>query len=172
MLIIFCASKNARKPAVPPLDSVSGQIEKGLKESKAYELALQQAATASRAAQKRKGYCETRAGNNLKLEETGWFLRNAPQLPKIGELAESESRTGRRYRRKSLLPIRLYTQNDAPSFLRSKRAKAPIWSSSKRKRTISRNKRWPRAASGRWLNLWRAQSQSQDQSSIRLSRRE
>ncbi len=40
---------------------------------------------------KEKDIAKLAQANDLKLEETGWFLRNAPQLPKIGDLAEMKA---------------------------------------------------------------------------------
>ena len=49
--------------------------------------------------------------NSLKLEETGWFLRNAPQLPKVGEL--SELRSGEiELSAERPFPDKIYTQKD------------------------------------------------------------
>jgi peptidyl-prolyl cis-trans isomerase D len=80
--------KQRIEPAIPPLENARGQIEKGLKESKAYEMALQKGNSLIEQLRKEKDIAKLAQANDLKLEETGWFLRNAPQLPKIGELAE------------------------------------------------------------------------------------
>ena len=46
-----------------------------------------------------------------KLEDTGWFLRNAPQLPKVGEL--SELRSGEiELSAERPFPDKIYTQKD------------------------------------------------------------
>ncbi len=50
--------------------------------------------------------------NSVKLEETGWFARSAPQLPKIGELAEIKGGPLTLSEQKPF-PDRLYTQKDA-----------------------------------------------------------
>ena len=83
--------KQRKEPAVPPLDSVSAQIEKGLRESKAYEMALQRGNSLLDQLKKEKDIAKLAQANNLKLDETGWFLRSAPQLPKIGDLAEMKA---------------------------------------------------------------------------------
>ena len=83
--------KQRQEPAVPPLDTVRPNIEKGLKESKAYELVVQKANGFLDQLKKEKNLAKLAAQNGLKLEETGWFLRTAPQLPKIGELPELRS---------------------------------------------------------------------------------
>ncbi len=104
--------KQRREPAVPPLESVSGQIEKGLRESKAYELALQDGNKLLAQLKKEKDIAKVAQANHLKLEETGWFLRSAPQLPKIGELAEMKAGPVALSEQKPF-PERLYTQKDA-----------------------------------------------------------
>jgi len=83
--------KQRKEPAVPPLETVRPNIEKGLKESKAYEIVVQKANGLLDQLKKEKDLVKLAAQNGLKVEETGWFLRNAPQLPKIGELPELRS---------------------------------------------------------------------------------
>jgi hypothetical protein len=103
--------KQRKEPTVPPLDSVRERIEKGLKESKGYEAALQKGNTLLEQLKKEKDIAKLAAANNLKIEETGSFLRSAPQLPKIGELAEMRSG---RLALSTQQPIadKLYTQKD------------------------------------------------------------
>ena len=83
--------KERKEPVVPPLETVRPNIEKGLKESKAYEIVVQKANGLLDQLKKEKDLAKLAAQNGLKLEETGWFLRTAPQLPKIGELPELRS---------------------------------------------------------------------------------
>lgn len=104
--------KQRQEPAVPPLESVSAQIEKNLKESKAYELALRRGNSLLEQLKKEKDIGKLAQANNLKLDETGWFLRSAPQLPKIGELAEMKAGSIALTAQKPF-PDRLYTQKDA-----------------------------------------------------------
>jgi peptidyl-prolyl cis-trans isomerase D len=103
--------KQRKESAVPALDSVREQIEKGLKESKAYEAALQKGNALLEQLKKEKDIAKLAAANNLKVEETGSFLRNTPQLPKLGELAELRSA---RLALSTHQPIadKLYTQKD------------------------------------------------------------
>lgn len=103
--------KERKEPVVPPLEAVSAQIEKGLKESKAYELALQKGAALLEQLKQEKDLAKVAAARGLKVEETGYFPRSAPQLPKIGELAELRFE---RLRLSSRQPIadRVYTQKD------------------------------------------------------------
>ncbi|MBI2182122.1 MAG: peptidyl-prolyl cis-trans isomerase [Deltaproteobacteria bacterium] len=83
--------KQRKEPAVPPLETVRPNVEKGLKESKAYEIVVQKANGLLDQLKKEKDLAKLAAQNGLKVEETGWFLRNTPQLPKIGELPELRS---------------------------------------------------------------------------------
>ncbi|HXK30221.1 MAG TPA: SurA N-terminal domain-containing protein [Candidatus Binatia bacterium] len=83
--------KERKEPAVPPIETVRPNIEKGLKESKAYEIVLQKANGLLDQLKKERDLAKLAAQNGLKVEETGWFLRTAPQLPKIGELPEMRS---------------------------------------------------------------------------------
>lgn len=83
--------KQRKEPAVPPLETVRPNVEKGLKESKAYEIVVQKANGLLDQLKKEKDLAKLAAQNGFKVEETGWFLRNAPQLPKIGELPELRS---------------------------------------------------------------------------------
>ena len=104
--------KDRKEPAVPPLDAVRDQIEKSLRESKAYELALQKGNSLLEQLRKEKDISKVAQANNLKIEETGWFPRSAQQLPKIGELAELR---GGPIALSAQRPIaeKLYTQKDA-----------------------------------------------------------
>jgi peptidyl-prolyl cis-trans isomerase D len=103
--------KQRIEPAVPPLENISGQIEKRLKESKAYERALQRGNSLLEQLRKEKDIAQVAQANNLKVEETGWFLRSAPQPPKIGELAEMKAGPISVSQQKPF-PEKLYTQKD------------------------------------------------------------
>jgi peptidyl-prolyl cis-trans isomerase D len=103
--------KQRLEPTVPPLENVSGQIEKRLKESKAYEMAQQKGNNLLEQLRKEKDISQLAQANGLKVEETGWFLRSAPQLPKIGELAEMKAGPISVSSQKPL-PEKLYTQKD------------------------------------------------------------
>jgi peptidyl-prolyl cis-trans isomerase D len=104
--------KDRKEPAVPPLANVRVQIEKALKESKAYDLALQKGNGLLDQLKKEKDLAKVAAAQNMKLEETGWFARNAPRLPKIGEIAEARA-GGLLLSALKPLPDKLYTQKDA-----------------------------------------------------------
>ena len=104
--------KDRKEPIVPPLEAVRPNIEKGLKESKAHELLLQRANSLLEQLKKEKDIARVAAQNRLKLEETGWFVRSAPQLPKIGELSEMKT-GGVVFSAQKPIPERVYTQKDA-----------------------------------------------------------
>ncbi len=104
--------KERKEPAIPPLDAVHGQIEKGLRASKAYELALQKGNSLLDQLRKEKDIAKLAQANDLKVEETGLFQRGTPQLPKIGELAELKGGAIALSAQKPV-PDRLYTQKDA-----------------------------------------------------------
>lgn len=104
--------KARQEPATPPLDSVRDQIEKNLKESKAYELASQKGNSLLEQLKKEKDISKLAQTGDLKIEETGWFPRSSQQLPKIGELAELKGGPISLSAQKPI-PERLYTQKDA-----------------------------------------------------------
>jgi peptidyl-prolyl cis-trans isomerase D len=104
--------KQRTEPTVPPLDTVRPKIEKTLKESKAHEAMLQKAKSLLDQLKKEKDIAKVAQQNNLKLEETGWFLRNASQLPKIGELSEARA-GGIALSAQKPFPDKIYRQNDA-----------------------------------------------------------
>jgi peptidyl-prolyl cis-trans isomerase D len=104
--------KQRKEPSVPPLDAVKADIDKRLKESKAQELMLEKANALLEQLRKEKDIGKLAKQNGLKLEETGWFLRNAPQLPKIGELPELKG-MGIRVTTQNPIAERVYTQKDA-----------------------------------------------------------
>ena len=115
--------KQRREPAIPPLDSVRGQIEKGLRESKAYELALQKGNSLLEQLKKENDIAKLAQANGLKVEETGLFQRSAAQLPKIGDLAELKGGSIALSAQKPV-PEKLYTQKDAVYVLAFKESQA------------------------------------------------
>jgi len=81
-------TKERQEPAIPPLDAVRANLETELRESKAYEMAAQRANASLEQLTKEKDITKLARDKGVTLEETGWFLRGAPQIPKIGELKE------------------------------------------------------------------------------------
>jgi peptidyl-prolyl cis-trans isomerase D len=104
--------KQRREAAVPALESVKNRIETGLRESKAYELALQRGNSLLQQVQKERDIQKVAQSHGLKLDETGWFPRSAPQLPKIGELAEMRGAPLNLTEQKPF-PDKLFSQKDA-----------------------------------------------------------
>ena len=104
--------KQRREAAVPPLEAVKSRIETGLRESKAYELALQRGNVLLDQLKKEKDIQKVAQSHGLKLDETGWFPRGAPQLPKIGDVAEMKGGPITLNEQKPF-PDKLYTQKDA-----------------------------------------------------------
>ena len=105
-------AKERTEAVVPPLDAVRGKIEKGLKESKAYEMSVQQANDSLDQVKKEPNLAKLARDKKLKLEETGWFARNTQQLPKVGELQNLTGGSLALSARKPI-PDRIFTQPDA-----------------------------------------------------------
>ena len=103
--------KQRSEPAVPPFDAARSNIEKSLKESKAHEMLQQKARSLLEQLKKEKDITKLAQQNGLKLEETGWFLRSAAQLPKVGELSEMRS-GGITLSAEKPFPDKIYTQKD------------------------------------------------------------
>ncbi|HEX9144029.1 MAG TPA: SurA N-terminal domain-containing protein [Candidatus Binatia bacterium] len=104
--------KQRKEPSVPPLDVVKADIEKRLKESKAHRLLLDKANALLEQLKKEKDIGKLAEQNGLKLEETGWFARNTPQLPKIGELTELRG-AGVAVTAQKPIAERVFTQKDS-----------------------------------------------------------
>lgn len=113
---VFLRLKQRKEPAIPAMESVKEQVEKGAKEAKAYELALQKGNSLLEQLKKEKDLPALARANGLKAEETGWFQRNAPQLPKIGDLAELRG-GGLSLSAQKPVAEKLYTQKDAAFIL-------------------------------------------------------
>jgi peptidyl-prolyl cis-trans isomerase D len=104
--------KERTEAAVPSLDTVRAKIEKNLTESKANSMALEKAKSLLEQLKKEKDIAKVAQQNGLKVEETGWFLRNAAQLPKIGELGEAKA-GGIALSAQKPFPDKPYAQKDA-----------------------------------------------------------
>ena len=105
-------AKQRIEPRVPPLDGVRSNIEKSMKESKAYEMAQQKAKVLLDQLTKEQDINKLAQQNNLKLEETGLFPRNAAQLPKVGELSKFRCSGGIPLSARKPFPDKVYTQKD------------------------------------------------------------
>jgi peptidyl-prolyl cis-trans isomerase D len=104
--------KERTEAAVPSLDTVRSKIEKNLTESKAQDMALEKAKSLLEQLKKEKNIARVAQQNGLKLEETGWFLRSATQVPKIGELVEAKA-GGLALSAQKPFPDKAYAQKDA-----------------------------------------------------------
>ncbi|MPZ76679.1 MAG: hypothetical protein GEU77_09140 [Deltaproteobacteria bacterium] len=103
--------RERKETFIPPLEAVRGKIEKGLKESKAYEKAVQKANELLDQLKKENNLAKIARANDLRLEETGWFPRNTEQLPKVGEL-QGLPAGGLAISAQRPIAEKVYTQND------------------------------------------------------------
>ncbi|HWP60165.1 MAG TPA: SurA N-terminal domain-containing protein [Candidatus Acidoferrales bacterium] len=101
-----------KEPSVPPLEAVRAKIEADLKNKKAFELALQKANAALAELKKTKDFSQIAQKHGLKIEQTGWFQRNAPEVPKVGPLKELKP-GGIPVSEFHPVPEMVYTQADA-----------------------------------------------------------
>jgi peptidyl-prolyl cis-trans isomerase D len=108
--------KQRTEAAVPSLDTVRAKIEKNLTESKAHDMAMEKAKSLLEQLKQEKDIAKVAQQNGLKLEETGWFLRSAAQVPKIGEPLEAKA-GGIALSAQKPFPDRPYTQKDAAYIL-------------------------------------------------------
>jgi len=104
--------KQRREPSVPGLDSVRSSLEKALREKKAIELATQKANILLKELVKEKDLKGLGRRHGLKVEETGWFLRNASQIPRVGILQEIRP-GGIPLSSWQPIPDQIFTQKDA-----------------------------------------------------------
>ncbi|TAJ86619.1 hypothetical protein EPO44_15955, partial [bacterium] len=101
--------RQRKEPSIPPLESVRPDIEKRLKEAKALELASQRANALLGELKKVKDIKKLAASHGLTAEETGWFVRSAPEIPKIGALQEVKP-GGISISQRQPVPDRIYSQ--------------------------------------------------------------
>jgi peptidyl-prolyl cis-trans isomerase D len=107
--------KEKKAAGVPPLEEVRQTVEKNLLENKAQDLLMEKANSLLEQLKKRTDIVRLAEENHLKLDETGLFARNAPQLPKIGDLPELAR--GIPVSEKNPVPDRVYRQKDAAYLL-------------------------------------------------------
>jgi peptidyl-prolyl cis-trans isomerase D len=115
--------KDRKEPAIPSFDSVRPRLENDLRDKKALDLAVQKANGLLAQLKKGKPITVLAAENQRKLEETGWFQRNAPELPKIGALQESKT-GGIKLSAYQPIPDHVYTQKEAVYILALKESRA------------------------------------------------
>jgi peptidyl-prolyl cis-trans isomerase D len=104
--------RERKEAAVPPLDSIRSDLEKRLRETKASELAAQRANTLLEQLKKGKDIKKLAGEHGRQVEETGWFVRSASQVPKIGALPEV-GRAGIPISPHQPVPDRIYSQKEA-----------------------------------------------------------
>ncbi|HUK39746.1 MAG TPA: SurA N-terminal domain-containing protein [Candidatus Acidoferrales bacterium] len=115
--------KDKKEPAVPPLDTVRPVIEKDVISAKSAELARQKANAMLDQLKKEKDIAKVAAQNNVSVEETGFFLRNAPQVPKLDDLPDVKTSAMTLSAQKPLAD-RVYTNKDAAYLLAFKEQEA------------------------------------------------
>jgi peptidyl-prolyl cis-trans isomerase D len=103
--------KDRKEAFVPPLEEVRGKIEAGLKESKAAEIAMQNANALLDELKKEANLAKLAREKKLKIEETGWFARSTQQLPKVGEI-QGLTAGSLAISAQKPLPERIFTQGD------------------------------------------------------------
>lgn len=100
-----------KEAGVPPLEEVRQKVEKNLTESKAQDQLAEKANSLLEQLRKEKDIVRVAQQNNLKVDETGLFARNTPQLPKIGDVPELAR--GIPLSAQNPIPDRVYRQKDA-----------------------------------------------------------
>jgi len=80
--------KERKEPVLPPLEAVRPAIEKRLRESRAHEMAAQKANGLLQQLKQEKDIHKVARQNGLTVAETGWFVRSAAEIPKVGDAQE------------------------------------------------------------------------------------
>lgn len=101
--------KERKEPLIPSLESVRPDIEKRLKDEKAFEQARQRGNMLLEQLKREKDIKKLAKDHGLSLGETGWFLRKASEIPKVGTLPEVKS-GGIPISSEQPIPDRVYTQ--------------------------------------------------------------
>jgi peptidyl-prolyl cis-trans isomerase D len=104
--------KEKKEPVLPPFEAVRPTIETRLKDSKAYDMAAQKGSSLLEQLKKEKDIHKVAQQNGLAVGETGWFVRSAPEIPKVGEIQEL-SGSGIAISAHQPLPDRIFTQKDS-----------------------------------------------------------
>jgi peptidyl-prolyl cis-trans isomerase D len=103
--------KEKKDAGVPPLEEVRQKVEKAVVENTAQDMLVQKANSLFEQLRKEKNIARVAEQNGLKLEETGLFARNTPQLPKIGDVPELAR--GIPVSAQNPIPDKVYRQKDA-----------------------------------------------------------
>jgi peptidyl-prolyl cis-trans isomerase D len=104
--------KERKEPVLPPLETVQPTIETRLRESKAHDMAAQRASSLLEQLKKEKDIHKVARQNGLTVSETGWFVRSAPEIPKVGPNQEL-SASGITISAHQPLPDRIFKHKDS-----------------------------------------------------------
>lgn len=80
--------RQRKEATLPPLESLRSEIAGRLRAAKAREAATQRANALLQELKKEKDIKKVAQAHGLSVEETGWFLRSAAQIPKMGAMQE------------------------------------------------------------------------------------
>jgi peptidyl-prolyl cis-trans isomerase D len=116
--------RERKEPSIPPLDGVRSDLEKRLRETKAFEMATQRAGTLLGQLKKEKDIKKLAHEHGLLVEETGWFFRNASEIPKVGILQEAKP-GGIPISLQQPIPDRAYTQKASVFLFAFKESQGP-----------------------------------------------
>lgn len=116
--------RERKDPSIPPLDGVRSDLEKRLRETKAFEMATQRAGTLLGQLKKEKDIKKLAHEHGLLVEETGWFFRNASEIPKVGILQEAKP-GGIPISLQQPIPDRAYTQKASVFLFAFKEGQGP-----------------------------------------------
>lgn len=116
--------RERKEPSIPPLDGVRSDLEKRLRETKAFEMATQRAGTLLGQLKKEKDIKKLAHEHGLLVEETGWFFRNASEIPKVGVLQEAKP-GGIPISLQQPIPDRAYTQKASVYLFAFKESQGP-----------------------------------------------
>ncbi|MFQ5850461.1 MAG: SurA N-terminal domain-containing protein [Candidatus Binatia bacterium] len=104
--------KERKESRIPPLSQIRSDLEKKLKGKKAMELATEKGISLLGQLKEKKDMEQLAGEHGLRLEETGWFARGEPKIPKIGILQEIQP-GGIPVSPQQPIPEQIYTQKDA-----------------------------------------------------------
>jgi peptidyl-prolyl cis-trans isomerase D len=108
--------KGRKEPMVPPLDTISSDLEKILKDNAAMELATKKATLLLGQLKEKKDINAFAGQHNLQLKETGFFRRKDTEFPEIGTLQEVQP-NGLLISSQLPIPDQIFTVRDAAYIL-------------------------------------------------------
>ena len=104
--------RDRKDPVVLPFEAARSTIEKRLKQAKAQELAKQKGQALLAQLKKERDIQRVAKEQNVQVNETGWFLRSASDMPKIGPLPDGKPENIALSRQQPVAD-RLYAQKEA-----------------------------------------------------------